>query len=392
MDFDALKKELAEHKVYTAWQFIENTNANIRVAQYCLDTIAAISAKMTEDAHKNNEEISERIINHKSVAITDADLPDFLIDIAGNTVDGFFLIQKLIRDFYQYLRNSFDSIGQIANAGLLANKGKKVDKTDFPAMKDRFQQQTYSGEFPLTSAWFSKIGSDDEFKYIDAVCNRVKHTAFINNQISIGLFGCENKMNMGAFLRNGEQHEKADLKDKMQQAIKFTKDTYIEFLTVFSAEFKNDLHISGRYHDGIKVYQQYIKDSELSSFSLPYIVSQQSFDAMPNEIYVLLLRSNEGEIKAADCPFASILITSADDYKTAVGRYIETAEDTVGKDNIVKYRKYIKDTATTDPQIAMIKSMQDGTGIFYHANPFFDLQTVSVSDDDTFLKRAALPF
>ena len=36
MDFDVLKKELAEHKVYTAWQFIENTNANIRVAQYCL--------------------------------------------------------------------------------------------------------------------------------------------------------------------------------------------------------------------------------------------------------------------------------------------------------------------------------------------------------------------
>jgi len=48
MDFNVLKKELAEHKVYTAWQFIENTNANIRVAQYCLDTITAISAKMTE--------------------------------------------------------------------------------------------------------------------------------------------------------------------------------------------------------------------------------------------------------------------------------------------------------------------------------------------------------
>lgn len=76
-------------------------------------------------------------------------------------------------------------------------------------------------------------------------------------------------------------------------------------------------------------------------FSLPYIVSQQHFDAMPNDC-LLLLRNNEGEIKAADCPFTSILITSADDYKTAVGRYVATAEDTVGKDNIVKYRKYIR--------------------------------------------------
>ena len=61
MDFEVLKKELAEHKVYTAWQFIENTNANIRVAWYCLNTIAALSDKMTEIAHKNNEEISEKI-------------------------------------------------------------------------------------------------------------------------------------------------------------------------------------------------------------------------------------------------------------------------------------------------------------------------------------------
>ena len=109
---------------------------------------------------------------------------------------------------------------------------------------------------------------------------------------------------------------------------------------------------------------------------------------MQNEIDVLLLKSNEGEIKATDSPFPSILITSADDYKTAVGRYIAAAEDTVGKDNIVKYKKYIKDTDTSDPQIAMIKSMRDGTG----NNTFFDLKTVSVSDDDTFLTRMTLPF
>lgn len=96
MDFDVLKKELAEHKVYTAWQFIENATANIRVARYCLDTIVAISEKMTEISHKNNEEISEKLISHKSIAVTDTDLPDFSIDIAGNGVDGFFLIQKLI--------------------------------------------------------------------------------------------------------------------------------------------------------------------------------------------------------------------------------------------------------------------------------------------------------
>lgn len=53
MDFDVLKEELAEYKVYTVWQFIENATANIRVARYCLDTIVAISEKKTEILHKN---------------------------------------------------------------------------------------------------------------------------------------------------------------------------------------------------------------------------------------------------------------------------------------------------------------------------------------------------
>lgn len=233
MDFEVLKKELAEHKVYTAWQFIENTNANIRVAWYCLNTIAAVSDKMTEIAHKNNEEISEKIINHKSISITEADIPDFSIDIAGKDVDGFFLIQKLIRDFYQYLRNSFDSIGQIANAGLLANKGKKVDGTDFPAMRGKFLQQTYSGEYPLTSAWFSKTDGDEEFKYIDAVCNRVKHTAFINNQVSIGLFGCENKMNMGLSLEKGSSMKKLILKIKCNRRLNILRIAMLNFLRLF---------------------------------------------------------------------------------------------------------------------------------------------------------------
>lgn len=44
--------------------------------------------------------------------------------------------------------NSFDSISQIINAGLLANKGKKVDSVDIQVMVKCFGQQTYSTAFP----------------------------------------------------------------------------------------------------------------------------------------------------------------------------------------------------------------------------------------------------
>ena len=61
-------------------------------------------------------------------------MPTYELRVAGEKVDPWFLFDKLLRDFFQYSMNAFDSISQIANAGLLANKGKKVDSVDFQRM------------------------------------------------------------------------------------------------------------------------------------------------------------------------------------------------------------------------------------------------------------------
>ncbi len=384
-----LKKDLAEHKIFSAWQFIANTRANINVANYCDKTFDAVVKRMSDEAHKTGAEMTEKILKHESVVF--GEIPEFSTDIAGNTVDSFFLAQKLIRDFYQSLRNSFDGMGQIANAGLLANNGKKIDRTDFPAMRKVFEQKTYSMEFPKTSSWFKQVSQDDEFRYIDAVCNRIKHTAFINNQISIGLFGYQNKLNMGSFFRDGEQHEKIDLKKQMETVLSYTVDSFNSFMTAFGTEYVKDLHVKGRYNYGIKVYQQFVKGDELSSFSVPYLVTNCSFAEMPEKIYLLLLSNNDNQrIEAKDSPFTSILITSDNDYKTAIGSYTADPDDRVGIDSIVKYRAYKKDENILDPSLAMIKVMNDGRGKLYRWNKFFDLQ--SISEDEDFLKKVSIPF
>ena len=94
--------------------------------------------------------------------------------MAEEKVDPWFLFDKLLRDFYQYSMDSLDSISQIANAGLLANNGKKVDAVDFQKMVSTFSQQTYKTAFPKTSGWFENISSSHEFKYIEAINNRTK--------------------------------------------------------------------------------------------------------------------------------------------------------------------------------------------------------------------------
>ena len=75
--------------------------------------------------------------------------------------------------------NALDSMSQIINAGLLANKGKAVDSVDIQIMTRTFNQQTYSAAFPKMQTWLNNISQSDEFEYIEAINNRTKHTADI---------------------------------------------------------------------------------------------------------------------------------------------------------------------------------------------------------------------
>lgn len=88
----------------------------------------------------------------KKVSITTESLPNYVTSIAGKDVPAAFLLNKLTKDFFQYSRNVFDSISQIANVSLLGSKAKKPDSVDFPAMLKTFNQPTYSQDFPDISA------------------------------------------------------------------------------------------------------------------------------------------------------------------------------------------------------------------------------------------------
>lgn len=69
-----------------------------------------------------------------------------------------------------------------------------------------------------------------------------------------------------------------------------------------------------------------------------------------------------------------------------LGRYI--AEDTIGDDCLLHYRKYRKDTDVKGVD-CLLYAQQEKT-VFYHANPYFNV--VSVSDDDCFLARTSMLF
>ena len=156
-------------------------------------------------------EVTEDGKKVKCLSVPTENVPTYEVRVAGEKIDPWFLFDKLLRDFFQYTMNTFDSISQIINAGILAKKGKKVDSVDIQIRTRCFNQQTYSADFPKMQAWLNKISQSPEFQYIEAINNRTKHTRDIANKLAMGILGSSNKAEIGPFFRKGIQYGKNEL-------------------------------------------------------------------------------------------------------------------------------------------------------------------------------------
>ena len=388
-----LKKELIAHNIYSAWQFIEYTEKNIATVQYCSDTIKNIIDKMTTKTVRWQQNISSDFVdevtedgkNVKHLSVTTENAPTYEVRVAGEKIDPWFLFDKLLRDFFQYTMNTFDSMSQIINAGILANKGKKVDSVDIQIMVRCFNQQTYSAAFPKMQSWLNKISQSTEFKYIESINNRTKHTGDIANKLSMGILGSSNRAEIGPFFRKDIQHGKNELSDQLLATLDFLNDSWDEFQNVFKEEFVRDVYVQNRRHGISGVRQQKLKNEPDKDLSYAYIEVNGSFDTMPDELYILLVTEREDDIYAHECPFNTILVTGSSNIDV-LGRY--KAEDVIGDDCLLHYRKYRKDTEIIGG-ICMFYEQQEKT-VFYHANPYFNVE--SISDDNEFLTRTSMPF
>lgn len=389
------QKDLASHHVFTAWQFIQYTQKNILTVEYCANTLEKVIEKMDQKTIRWQQDLFSDFVEKtmpdgrkaKKVTVTIDNSPTYELRVAGEKVDPWFLFDKMIRDFYQYTMNSFDSMSQIANSGLLANRGKKVDSVDFQRMANCFAQQTYATVFPKTSAWFASISQSSKFQYIEAINNRTKHTADIANKLSMGILGSSNTARIGPFFRKDVQHEKQELSDQLLATLDFLHTAWDDFLSAFCDEYVLNVFTENRMNEIGGVYQQKLKDdpSQGHTYAYAYLDVMTDFAAMPDEIHILLIRENEDEVLSHNCPFEHLLVRDHNE-RTILGRY--TADGELGDDCLLSYRKYVKDTTTSG--VACHYYATQKSKFYYHKNPFFKI--TSISDDEEFLRRICFPF
>lgn len=388
-----LENELYDNGIYEAWQFIVNTATTLSTAQYCKDTILELLASIQSEHEIWKGKLYNKLMAQdgkvKQIAINTDSFPNFSTSIAGKKISTKFLLSKLTKDFFQYSRNVFDNISQIANVALLGSKAKKPDSVDFPAMLKLFNQATYNQDFPNMTAWYNRIAADPAFQYIDAFNNRTKHTCDVYLKVSMDLLGDHHSSDINPFFRKEVQHDKKYIGDYLSQILSFTHQSFDSLMNELAKEYPKKLYLNNRYNK-LKGWQQKIDSNPDSNFAVVYIeTSADNMSALPEQINVLLLnRCNDGEIHGKNCSIDTILVKKEGIDFGYIGRYI--AAEPCADDTLLRYRKYYKDVVVGIPALFQTQHEWKSAPIFYKANPYISFTTVS--DNENFLKRVQLPF
>ena len=109
-DDNAFRTALMDHKVYSAWQFIEYTRKNIETVQYCFVTLNNIISKLSTKTVRWEQDLFSDFVEDvvfdgkkaRRITVTTENMPVYELHVAGEKVDPWFLFDKLLRDFYQY--------------------------------------------------------------------------------------------------------------------------------------------------------------------------------------------------------------------------------------------------------------------------------------------------
>ena len=385
-----LEIDFYNNGIYDAWQFVINTKETLDTAEYCKDTILRLLDRTTEEFDEWRKSLLNSFFENqndeKELVVQKDSLPTTLTSIVGKDIQVSFLLNKLIKDFFQYSRNVFDSISQIANASLLGNKAKKIYSVDFPAMLIKFNQQTYSQNFPYISNWYNNIEKDTKYKYIDAFNNRTKHTCDVGLKLGVGLFDSNYVSDINPFFRKSIQNDKKSINTYLDEIFNYVSNSFDSFLVELVKEYPKKLYFDNRYNK-LNGFQGKMLDSPDSDFAFVYIETSTVMSAMPNEINVLLLNQIDGTIYGMNCNFNTILVKKQGTEHEYIGRYI--AVDNQIDDTLLQYRKYLKQADGGDIALCNTYLEYKKNPFLLKTNPFIEFDTIG--DDEELIKRINIP-
>jgi len=336
VDYNKIKLILAQNSVFDSFQFIESMYYFLELASFSKKIIEDLSKYILDKKDEEEKKVYDNLQKHKSAEISAYDTNVLLIN---NKIDSYFLIEKNMIDFFQYLRSAYEAVYQFINSSLFSDDAFNVGDVSYHSIKSKIKN------FPIFNSLellLNNITSDSIYQYITDFNNHVKHIKNISLSVKISfLIGSNKNIDISEFQKKENKYDKKDLldfsNDCLKKVIKDTDDLIDEIIKLVP----NTLNTTNRVHD-IKMKIIYDKDQNVNSFGY-YIDVLDNISELPSSISILPLIIHNNEVDFINLEVDTVFIRDKND--KIIGKAV--AEIPYFRNLFLKYRKFNVSSAST---------------------------------------------
>lgn len=298
---------LAEHKVYDAWQYVNSLHLYLGYMRLSYEIIKAVDEHRKEAMAELNDMLFEMAVETGSASVNERDL-DTSIKIGECKINDVILQQKNTIEFFHYARLSIDILFQIVNAALLGDDAISIEDTML--IKNVLKKIKNKAEFKHIFDLLNDNYDNDDFKYIQAVDNYIKHIKSILITITNNfLFDNDSTFKINRFVYKGIAYEEREALTQIENIYVYVfdlvEDIFTELLVAIPLVSNNTSHIQE-----LKLYiQMYEADKKVTIEYAAFFIDVEDLSELTNEIKVLPLAIKPNkEIYSFDMQFDKIFI------------------------------------------------------------------------------------
>ena len=348
------QKELAEQKVYDAWQYVTSLHEMLTYMDMSCVLIERVYAQRRDRLQQKEREIKQQAGKEGQATVSKNDLQCTNLKIANVEIDDTLFLQKTTMEFFHYARLCIDILFQIINAALLGDRALKADyKYLMSSVNNKLDK---NASFKKLKSMLDENKANNTFKYIQDFDNYIKHikTVLITVKNSF-MFGNQNEFMIRSFVNGQVSYPEKDAVTTVREADRYIHKTTENILAEVKRQLPNCLDNSHRIHDiSFKFVAKKVNDGIYPEYLSFFIEVQENIDELPSEVKIrpLIVKPN-GSIAEFDFKFDKIFIKKKG---TDEDKVIGCAEIKNGFDTNEFYRVFTVRSCGRDEYIKYVGS------------------------------------
>lgn len=375
IDINELKKKLAEHRVYDAWQYVESLRETLGYMNVSYEMLQSVYQHRKEVLKATEQAIFQQAADTGHASFGEGEMNCTNLSIGGFVIDDVLFLRKTAMEFFHYGRISMDVLFQILNSALFGDEAYPVD--DKGLLRKLLKKLESKSEFSNLLKLVDENKENENYKYLSAFDNYVKHIKTIPITVKNSfLMGSDATFTLDAFCYCGDTYQIENAIDKISVINEYVLATVEDILAEILSQIPNCLDNSQRIQTihFKQVFKELEKGSSLEYMTF-FIDVENDISELPAEIKVfpLIIKPND-EIYCFDFRFDKIFIKKRGGNESDIVGYAKLKNGLITNEfyrvfevkscDITEYFKYTNTFKDTYSNISFNVYAMDGEMIF----------------------------